>query len=225
MCCGPSSVRDKISPVMTYTGGFCLYTSINETSQGIGCFRTETLTLTLPHNCVSTFLRSTYLAFSTYDVQVRGSCLLPGSSGAGFLPPELTCVPCAVSAAGSVHVQGVDQCQRQGEGRSVSLLLFSQSFLPCLTLRTVTVSGWQLSTWLIPAVQALNVSSTAPSDLSALSGLLPQLGASFLLSLPSQQLIQVLSQPGLSPYTPAQVSGEVYIYIIKLCLSLCTLES
>lgn len=49
----------------------------------------------------------------------------------------------------------------------------------------------------------------APPELSALSGLLPQLGAPFLLSLPTQQLLEVLSQPGLHRYSPAQVSTKV----------------
>ncbi|XP_023251500.1 stereocilin-like [Seriola lalandi dorsalis] len=87
---------------------------------------------------------------------------------------------------------------------------FWQRLAQCVSKGFISASG-RLSSWLIPAVQALNVSSMAPSELSALSGLLPQLGASFLLSLPSQQLLDILSQPGLHRYSSAQLTVE------KLC--------
>uniref|UniRef100_A0A3Q2VYF0 Stereocilin n=1 Tax=Haplochromis burtoni TaxID=8153 RepID=A0A3Q2VYF0_HAPBU len=63
-----------------------------------------------------------------------------------------------------------------------------QQLSQCISKGFVSAGG-RLSSWLIPAVQTLNVSSMAPLELSALSGLLPQLGASFLLSLPSDQLL------------------------------------
>uniref|UniRef100_A0A3B4YMY7 Stereocilin-like n=1 Tax=Seriola lalandi dorsalis TaxID=1841481 RepID=A0A3B4YMY7_SERLL len=83
---------------------------------------------------------------------------------------------------------------------------FWQRLAQCVSKGFISASG-RLSSWLIPAVQALNVSSMAPSELSALSGLLPQLGASFLLSLPSQQLLLTVEKlcrlkplhSGLSP--------------------------
>ncbi|KAK1891401.1 Stereocilin [Dissostichus eleginoides] len=50
----------------------------------------------------------------------------------------------------------------------------------------------------------------APQELSALSGLFPQLGTSFLLSLPSQQLLEILSQPGSHSYSPAQAFQILY---------------
>ncbi|XP_071778934.1 stereocilin [Centroberyx gerrardi] len=73
----------------------------------------------------------------------------------------------------------------------------------CMSEGLISASG-RLSSWLTPAVQTLNVSSMPSPELSALSGLLPQLGASFLQSLPSQQLLEVLTQPGLHRYSPAQ---------------------
>uniref|UniRef100_A0A3P8T5S2 Stereocilin n=1 Tax=Amphiprion percula TaxID=161767 RepID=A0A3P8T5S2_AMPPE len=73
----------------------------------------------------------------------------------------------------------------------------------CMSKGFISASG-RLSSWLVPAVQSLNVSSMNSPELSALSGLLPQLGASFLMSLPSQQLLEVLSQPGLHRFSPAQ---------------------
>lgn len=48
-------------------------------------------------------------------LQVWSPCMLPGSSGAGFISSGLRCVLGSLAAAGSVHVQGVHQCQRQGK--------------------------------------------------------------------------------------------------------------
>ncbi|XP_024858230.1 stereocilin isoform X2 [Kryptolebias marmoratus] len=79
-----------------------------------------------------------------------------------------------------------------------------QQLSRCISKGLIDANG-RLSSWLIPAVSAkLNVSSSASPDLSDLSGLLPQLGASFLLSLPSHELQEILSQPGLHTYSPAQ---------------------
>uniref|UniRef100_A0AAZ1Y063 Stereocilin LRR domain-containing protein n=1 Tax=Oreochromis aureus TaxID=47969 RepID=A0AAZ1Y063_OREAU len=98
-----------------------------------------------------------------------------------------------------------------------------QQLSQCISKGFVSAGG-RLSSWLIPAVQTLNVSSMAPPELSALSGLLPQLGASFLLSLPSDQLLEVLSQPGLHTYSPAQafkmlskISKDTNLTMEKLC--------
>lgn len=84
----------------------------------------------------------------------------------------------------------------------------------------------QLSSWLIPAAEALNVSSMAPRELLALSGLFPQLGTSFLLSLPSQQLLEILSQPGSHSYSPAQVSRDILlIFHVASCHVLVLVRS
>ncbi|XP_019126041.2 stereocilin [Larimichthys crocea] len=98
-----------------------------------------------------------------------------------------------------------------------------QLLAQCMSKGFISDSG-RLSSWLIPAVQNLNVSSMAPPELSALTGLLPQLGASFLLSLPSQQLLEILSQPGLHRYSPAQafqmlskISKDTTLTMEKLC--------
>ncbi|XP_054626761.1 stereocilin [Dunckerocampus dactyliophorus] len=88
---------------------------------------------------------------------------------------------------------------------AVSFTLQRQ-LLQCVSKGFIRASG-RLSSWLIPAVQTLNASSMAPGDLTGLSALLPQLGASFLLSLPSQQLLELLSQPGIHRYSPAQAFG------------------
>ncbi|XP_029001195.2 stereocilin [Betta splendens] len=98
-----------------------------------------------------------------------------------------------------------------------------QQLAQCVSGGLVSAGG-RLSAWLLPAVRALNGSSMAPSDLSALSGLLPQLGASFLLSLPSQQLVEVLAQPGLRSFSPAQafqilskISKDTNLTLEQLC--------
>uniref|UniRef100_A0A3Q3IMP4 Stereocilin LRR domain-containing protein n=1 Tax=Monopterus albus TaxID=43700 RepID=A0A3Q3IMP4_MONAL len=91
-----------------------------------------------------------------------------------------------------------------------------QQLARCMSKGFISASGRVRATW---SFQTLNVSSMAPLELSALSGLLPQLGASFLLSLPSQQLLEVLSQPGLHRYSPAQVRREL------MCLGSCCIPT
>ncbi|XP_070688298.1 stereocilin [Pempheris klunzingeri] len=105
---------------------------------------------------------------------------------------------------------------------AVSLALWQQ-LAQCMSKGFISASG-RLSSWLIPAVQNLNVSSMARPELSALSGLLHQLGASFLLSLPSKQLLEILSQPGLHRYSPAQafqmlskISKDTTLTVERLC--------
>ncbi|XP_061526984.1 LOW QUALITY PROTEIN: stereocilin-like [Phycodurus eques] len=73
----------------------------------------------------------------------------------------------------------------------------------CVSKGFISARG-RLSSWLITAMRTLNASSMAPAELSDLSALLPELGASFLLSIPSQQLLELLSQPGIDRYSPAQ---------------------
>ncbi|KAL1007308.1 hypothetical protein UPYG_G00084780 [Umbra pygmaea] len=73
----------------------------------------------------------------------------------------------------------------------------------CTSEGLIRASG-RLSHWLVQAVRPLNASSLSPPALASLSGLLPQLGASFLQSLPSPQLLNLLTQPGLPSFSPAQ---------------------
>uniref|UniRef100_A0A3B3YC65 Stereocilin LRR domain-containing protein n=1 Tax=Poecilia mexicana TaxID=48701 RepID=A0A3B3YC65_9TELE len=91
---------------------------------------------------------------------------------------------------------------------AVSSVLWQQ-LSQCISKGLISSSG-RLSSWLIPAVSSrLNISSMTSSELSALSGLLPQLGASFLLSLTSQRLLEILSEPGFHTFSPAQDLGRV----------------
>ncbi|KAG7468151.1 hypothetical protein MATL_G00139840 [Megalops atlanticus] len=73
----------------------------------------------------------------------------------------------------------------------------------CVTEGLTSASG-RLSHWLVLAVRDLNSSALSSPALTSLRGLLPQLGASFLQPLPSSQVLDLLSQPGLSRYPPAQ---------------------
>ncbi|XP_029282086.1 LOW QUALITY PROTEIN: stereocilin [Cottoperca gobio] len=111
------------------------------------------------------------------------------------------------------------------EDSAVSSALWQQ-LAQCMSKGFISTSG-RLSSWLIPAVESLNISSMAPPELSGLSGLFPQLGASFLLSLPSQQLLEILSQPGLHRYSPAQAFQMLSKISKDIPLStetLCTLK-
>ncbi|KAM7015042.1 stereocilin [Tautogolabrus adspersus] len=105
---------------------------------------------------------------------------------------------------------------------SVSSALWQQ-LAQCMSKGFISSSG-RLSSWLIQAVQNINISSSAPPELSALSGLLPQFGVSHLLSLPSQQLVEILSQPGLHRYSPAQafqilskITKDIPLTMERLC--------
>uniref|UniRef100_A0A3Q3DSG2 Stereocilin-like n=1 Tax=Hippocampus comes TaxID=109280 RepID=A0A3Q3DSG2_HIPCM len=68
-----------------------------------------------------------------------------------------------------------------------------RQLVKCVSKGFISASG-RLSYWLVPAMRTLNASSMAPAELTGLSALLPQLGASFLLSLSSQQLLEDMGQ-------------------------------
>ncbi|XP_034536394.1 stereocilin [Notolabrus celidotus] len=98
-----------------------------------------------------------------------------------------------------------------------------QQLTRCISKGFISPSG-RMASWLIQAVQNVNMSSSAPAELSALSDLSSQLGTSFLLSLPSQQLLEVLTQPGSHRYSPAQafqilskISNDIPLTMERLC--------
>ncbi|XP_045075601.1 stereocilin [Coregonus clupeaformis] len=88
----------------------------------------------------------------------------------------------------------------------VSSALWQQLAL-CVSEGHISASG-RLSLWLVQAVQPLNAGTLPPPALATLRGLLPQLGASFLQSLPSLQLLDLLTQPGLPSFSPAQLTMD-----------------
>lgn len=126
--------------------------------------------------------------------------LLPGSTGPGFIPSGSSSLSGSVATALPVHIGGVHKRERQGERD----LEEEQVECLCVVGRPSLAFLRQLHSWVAPAVE--NVSTMDPLQLAALGGLLPQLGAPFLLSLPSQLLLELLSQPGITRYSPAQVS-------------------
>ncbi|XP_028823840.1 stereocilin-like [Denticeps clupeoides] len=78
-----------------------------------------------------------------------------------------------------------------------------QQLARCVTEGRVSSRG-RLSYWLQLALGPVNASALAPSELASLSGLLPQLGHSFLASLSSRDLLHLLAQPDTPPFSPAQ---------------------
>lgn len=147
-----------------------------------------------------------YFPFRPVFLQDGNSGVLPGATGPGLVPSGCSSLCCSVATAGSVHVRGLHKWERQGEQDLEQHLCESAHSPICLLLLSL-VFLWQLHSWLAPTVE--NFSTMEPLHLSALSGLLPQLGAPFLLLLPSQLLLELLSQPGIHRYSPAQVSREV----------------
>lgn len=73
--------------------------------------------------------------------------MLPGPSGAGFISSGLSCVLGSLAAAGSVRVQGVHQCQRQGKHHifykslTSSVTVFLCCSTECLT-NSVELCPW-----------------------------------------------------------------------------------
>ncbi|KAM8876756.1 stereocilin isoform 1-T2 [Synchiropus picturatus] len=101
---------------------------------------------------------------------------------------------------------------------TVSSVVWHQ-LLHCISKGFISPNS-RLSSLLIPAVQTLNISVMASPEMSALA----QLAASFLLSLPSQKLLEVLSRPGLQPFSPAQafelllaISKDTNLTMEQLC--------
>ncbi|XP_057704376.1 stereocilin-like [Corythoichthys intestinalis] len=98
-----------------------------------------------------------------------------------------------------------------------------KQLVQCVSKDFISLGG-RLSSWLIPAIRALNASDMTAAELTGLSALLPQLGASFLLSLPSHQVLELLSQTGMGRYSPAQafqilskISKDTDLTVEKLC--------
>lgn len=137
--------------------------------------------------------------------------VLPGSTGSGFISSGCSSLSGSAATARSVHVRGLHKWKWQGKQDLEQRC--SRFTCLCVVGLTLPVLPWQLHSWLVPAVE--NISTADPLQLSALSSLLPQLGAPFLLSLPSQLLLELLSQPGIHKYSPAQVSSVCVSSVAK----------
>lgn len=64
----------------------------------------------------------------------------------------------------------------------------------------------QLSHFLALALKPLNASLLPSQALASLHGVLPYLGASFLQSISSNDLLELFSQPDIPSFPPAQVN-------------------
>ncbi|KAL7854456.1 hypothetical protein SRHO_G00166460 [Serrasalmus rhombeus] len=78
-----------------------------------------------------------------------------------------------------------------------------QQLAKCVTEGHVSGSG-RLSHWLGLTFKSLNTSVLSSSELASLHGVLPQLGASFLQTLSSSELLELFSLPGIPTFPPAQ---------------------
>jgi len=56
------------------------------------------------------------------------------------------------------------------------------------------------------ALKSLNASILSASAMASLHGMLPQMGATFLDPLSSSELLDLVTQPGMPTFPPAQVS-------------------
>lgn len=90
-------------------------------------------------------------------LQIRSSCVLPGSIWLGFISSGLCSVLCSLAAAVSVHIQGVRQCQWQGEGCRTT---FSKSFISSFVSWHVSLTLFNCVLWI--AVLLVDTSSSEP---------------------------------------------------------------
>ncbi|MGH0149646.1 UNVERIFIED_CONTAM: hypothetical protein FKN15_015560 [Acipenser sinensis] len=81
--------------------------------------------------------------------------------------------------------------------------LLRERLLQCVSEGLTSATG-RLSHWLLLALRPLNASVLTTPELASLHGILPQLGASFLQSLSTPRLLDVLADPGLADFPPAQ---------------------
>ncbi|XP_058855169.1 stereocilin-like [Acipenser ruthenus] len=81
--------------------------------------------------------------------------------------------------------------------------LLRERLLQCVSDGLTSATG-RLSHWLLLALRPLNASVLTTPELASLHGILPQLGASFLQSLPTPRLLDVLADPDLADFPPAQ---------------------
>ncbi|MGH0137077.1 UNVERIFIED_CONTAM: hypothetical protein FKN15_007660 [Acipenser sinensis] len=97
--------------------------------------------------------------------------------------------------------------------------LLRERLLQCVSEGLTSATG-RLSHWLLLALRPLNASILTTPELASLHGILPQLGASFLQSLSTPRLLDVLADPGLADFPPAQASLQSPVVQSVHCLSL-----
>ncbi|XP_016403898.1 stereocilin-like [Sinocyclocheilus rhinocerous] len=78
-----------------------------------------------------------------------------------------------------------------------------QQLAQCVSEGHISGSG-RLSHWLGTALKSLNASILSTSAMASLHGMLPQMGASFLEPLSSNELLDLVTLPGMPTFPPAQ---------------------
>lgn len=119
-----------------------------------------------------------------------------------------------VAAAGSMRIRGTRQWKWQSEP------LFSIFCALHDNVSSVNVVDFfypQLSHWLGTALKSLNASILSASAMASLHGMLPEMGATFLDPLSSNELLDLVTLPGMPTFPPAQVS--------MLRAGLCTIQN
>ncbi|TSL68171.1 Stereocilin [Bagarius yarrelli] len=82
-----------------------------------------------------------------------------------------------------------------------------QQLAQCISDGHVSANG-RISHWLALTLKPLNASVLSSPALASLHGILPQLGASFLQSLSSKDLLKLFSQPDIPTFPPSQISAN-----------------
>ncbi|KAL0189569.1 hypothetical protein M9458_016668, partial [Cirrhinus mrigala] len=95
-----------------------------------------------------------------------------------------------------------DDLQQLLSSSKLSPILWQQ-LAQCVSEGHVSGSG-RLSHWLGMALKSLNASNLSASAMASLQGMLPQMGASFLEPLSSDELLDLVSLPGMTTFPPAQ---------------------
>ncbi|KAI4889518.1 hypothetical protein NFI96_000090 [Prochilodus magdalenae] len=127
----------------------------------------------------------------------------PSSTNSHVLPPELF-----VDLSQSSTYMSVSDIYEHFPAS----LIVNDSVSPEWTTHTLAVASDygdayykpQLSHWLGLTSRTLNTSIWSSSELAALHGVLPQLGASFFQTLSSSELLELFSIPGIPTFPPAQ---------------------
>ncbi|KAG9266572.1 stereocilin-like [Astyanax mexicanus] len=97
----------------------------------------------------------------------------------------------------------------------------------CISEGHVSGNG-RLSHWLGLTLQSLNTSILSSSTLASLHGVLPQLGASFLQSLSSSELLELFYLPDIPTFPPAQafqILSKLFQEMNVSCVPVSALES
>lgn len=137
-----------------------------------------------------------------FSQQVRSSHMLPELRGLTTVIVFIKSLTSPVAAAGTMCIRGTRQWKWQSEPwfsgycasyNNISSVIYEEFFY------------LQLSHWLGMALKSLNASILSASAMASLHGMLPQMGASFLEPLSLNELLHLVTLPGVPTFPPAQV--------------------